>query len=123
MLLNADALTNKIPEFQLLVRHHKPQIICVNEVLPKNFNRQIYLEEFALDGFDIISHSYVANNIGRGTILYVIKSLVYKQMYTNALNSFEKSVAVEINWNKSDRLLCVGMYRRGNQRKIKIKNS
>ena len=113
MLLNADTLTNKMPEFQLLVRHHKPEIICVNEVLPKNFNRQIYPEEFALEGYDMISHSNVANNIGRGTILYVHRSLVYKQIFTNALNSFEESVAVEINLNKNDRLLCAGMYRRG----------
>ena len=61
----------------------------------------------------MISHSNVANNIGRGTILYVHKSLVYKQIYTNALNSFEESVAVEINLNKNDRLLCAGMYRKG----------
>ena len=35
VFLNAETLTNKIPEFQYLIREHNPHLIGVNEILPK----------------------------------------------------------------------------------------
>ena len=43
---NADTLTNKMAELLALIKEHNPDIIGVNEVLPKFFKHQIYPEEF-----------------------------------------------------------------------------
>ena len=55
MFLNADTLTNKIPEFQYLIREHNSHLIGVNEVLPKNFSRTINVEEFNLEGYEMVA--------------------------------------------------------------------
>ena len=44
VLLNADTLTNKMPELLLMIREYKPDVIMVNEVLPQNFSRIIHME-------------------------------------------------------------------------------
>ena len=78
--MNADTLTNKISELNLLVREQTPDNIGVNEVLPKNFNRQIYLEEFSLNNYEIVAHTSISANKGRGIILYIRKGINYKQI-------------------------------------------
>ena len=55
MMFNADSLTNKIPEFELLVKTKMPHIIGINEALPKNFKRKIYEQEFILNEYEMVS--------------------------------------------------------------------
>ena len=85
MFFNADTLTNKIAEFEFIVKEHKPLIIGVNEVLPKNFKRLIYPQEFQLANYEMITHPNVDNNSNRGSILYVHKSLTFKQIVPDTL--------------------------------------
>ena len=114
MFLNADTLTNKLTEFQFLIQHHQPHIIGVNEVLPKNFSKQIHPEEFHIDGYEMIVHPNVARNIGRGSILYISKKLIYKELKLfNDSEEFEESITIEVKLKGKDRLLCSCMYRRG----------
>ena len=101
--MNADTLTNKMAELILLVREHSPDIIGINEVLPKNFNRYIYVEEFALDGYKMVAHESISDNRGRGTILYIRKGLNYKQIDVQYKgDKFQESVYVEISLADND---------------------
>ena len=112
--MNADTLTNKMAELILLVREHSPDIIGINEVLPKNFNRHIYVEEFAMDGYEMVAHESISDNRGRGTILYIRKGINYKQIDVQYNDEkFQESVYVEISLADNDTLLCACMYRRG----------
>ena len=74
VVLNADTLTNKMSELHLLTKTVRPHIIGINEVLPKNHNRKIPLEEFIRDGYEMIIHPNVNKNTGRGTLLYVLNT-------------------------------------------------
>ena len=38
----------------MMIRKYNPDVIMVNEVLPKNFSRLIHLEEFAIQGYDMV---------------------------------------------------------------------
>ena len=51
LCLNADTLTNKLPEFNWVLNEHSPDIIGVSEVLPKSFSNKIYAEEFNISGY------------------------------------------------------------------------
>ena len=70
MFLNADTLTNKMAELKVITDNIKPDILCINEVLPKNFTRQIHSEEFSLKDYEIVPHKNVTDNRGRGSIIY-----------------------------------------------------
>ena len=105
--MNADTLTNKMSELNLLVREQTPDNIGVNEVLPKNFNSQIYLEEFTLNNYEIVAHTSISANKGRGTILYIRKGINYKQIDVQYKgHEFQESVYVEISLADNNTLLC-----------------
>ena len=112
MFLNADVLTNKLPEFEFHVKANNPHIIGVNEVLPKNFRTQIFKEEFHLENYDMMAHPNVENNTGRGSILYIHKSLNSKPVKVSD-RCFEENILAEINLKNNDKLLCGLFYRRG----------
>ena len=114
MMFNADSLTNKIPEFELLVKTKMPHIIGINEALPKNFKRKIYEQEFILNEYEMVCHPNIAANKGRGSILYIHKSLNFKEISIKTSKiEFEESILCEINLNKEDKLLCALLCRRG----------
>ena len=113
MHINADTLTNKMAEFQFIVKTQQPDIIGVNEVLPKNFNRQIYKEEFQLENYEMVAHSNIDENKGRGSLLYLEKSLINKQIHIEPGNAFEENILTEISLDENEVLLCGLFYRRG----------
>ena len=114
MMFNADLLTNKIPEFELLVKTKLPHIIDINEALPKKFKRKIYEQEFILNEYEMVCHLNTSANKGRGSILYIHKSLNFKEISLKTSKiEFEESILCEINLNKEDKLLCAPLYRRG----------
>ena len=114
LFLNADSLTNKLPELNLLVSEYDPHIIGINEVLPKNYKRQVYKEEFALNGYEMITHSNVDANTGRGSIIYIKNNITYKQINIDINGSqFEESLFIEVPLKNNDKLLCGCLYRRG----------
>ena len=116
MSLNADTLTNKIPEFECLIKKHQPHIIGVSEVLPKNFKRQIHIEEFDLKYYEMYAHKNVFDNIGRGSLVYVHNSYTSKQIdlkLETPTPNFEEAIYIEIKLNNTETLLCACLYRRG----------
>ena len=112
-MLNADTLTNKMPELMIMIRKYHPDVIMVNEVLPKNFSRLIHLEEFAIQGYDMVPHDNIIRNKGRGSMIYVKNSTTYKAINLPSFQSFEEVIAIEINLKGADKLICACVYRRG----------
>ena len=93
---------------------NNPHILGINEVLPKNFSRNINVEEFNLDGYEMIAHPNVPNNKGRGSLLYIRNDIKYNQQFFSEGNDiFDYSIYIEIKLNGQDKLLCSCMYRRG----------
>ena len=80
MFLNADSVTNKLAALKVITDDYQLHIIGINEVLPKKCSRKIYPEEFSLDWYEMLAHQSVTDNTGRGTIMYVHKSITYKQI-------------------------------------------
>ena len=114
MFLNADTLTNKIPEFQYLIREHNSHLIGVDEVLPKKFSRTINVDEFNLEGYEMVAHQNIIKNEGRGSLLYIRKDMNFKQLNLfKEQEQFDESIYVEIKLSGTHRLLCACMYRRG----------
>ena len=60
----------------------------------------------------MLVHPNIESNTGRGSILYIHKSLLCKQVHLSD-SSFEESVLAEINLKNNDKLLCGLFYRRG----------
>lgn len=101
-------------ELNLLVSDIRPNIIGINEVLPKNFSRHIYPEEFSLPGYELLCHPNVTQNKGRGTLLYIENNIKYKQIdISDDELVFEEGIYIEVNLKGKDKLLCACMYRRG----------
>ena len=112
--LNADTLTNKLPELEAIIRQYNPDIVGVSEVLPKNYNNKIYPEEFNIQGYNTISHENVPKNSGRGSLMYLKSNINYKEVKFDPKNGrFEEGIFAEIKLTKNNRLLCANIYRRG----------
>lgn len=125
MFMNADVLTNKMQELLFRIREVNPDIIGINEVLPKNFKREIHKEEFIISGYELITNiddKTDDNNI-RGSIMYIRNGINYKtvEIKPSSENSeepqeeglFEEGIYAEINLRDNDTLMCGTMYRRG----------
>ena len=53
MYINADSLMNKRTELDALIEIHRPDVIGIVEVKPKNYRYEIQECEIAIDGYDI----------------------------------------------------------------------
>ena len=118
LTINADILTNKMPELEFILESTSADFAFVSEVLPKSRDRIYHHEEFEIQGYEKIPHETLVENSptskGRGSILYIKKTLTYKEYVFNApVCDFEESIAAEITINSKETLLCTGVYRRG----------
>ena len=104
-------LTNKLAEFNLLVAEQSPDIIGVNEVLPKSYNKKIYPEEFQIDGYEMLQHHNIPQNKGRGSIIYIKKQLTNKEINIKLDKDFEEHIITEIPLSGPDKLICALIYR------------
>ena len=111
LFTNADTLTNKMAELQLRINIHKPHIIGINEVLPKFYREKIYPEQFAIKDYEMVPHPNIEANKGRGSVLYIHKSIKFKEVKFNT--SLEEGIFAEIKLKGNDTLLCACIYRRG----------
>ena len=116
LCLNADVLTNKMSELLFILNSENPDIVVISEVLPKNCNRIIHKEEFTVPNYEMVPHPNIITNTGRGSLIYLKKNLTYKKIEVGSkkekLDEFEESIILEINLNKTDRLVCASIYRR-----------
>ena len=107
---NVDSLSNKWDEFCVDIKNkgREPDIIMLNEVLPKNLRFQLTKAEIALEGYEMFPESFPAD-MSRGTVIYVKETL--KAVEVKFDSSFEESTWVKINLKGTDCLLCGCIYK------------
>ena len=75
---NVDSVLNKRAELSVYLQLHKPVIVALVEILPKNLRYPIDENEIALDGYTLFHN---LNARGRGIALYVHCSLKVKEVH------------------------------------------
>lgn len=80
--LNADQLNNKFSELELLVSTEKYDLIMINEVKPKNSRFTPISAEYNINNYNLFSIN-IENKIGRGCLLYAIKTLDVREINLN----------------------------------------
>ncbi len=75
MYTNADTITNKFAELQILITIHDPAVIAVAEVKPKNPKAPLTKAGLKIKDFELIANTNCFNNQGRGVCIYVHESL------------------------------------------------
>ena len=93
---NADVLSNKMDILRHRVSARKPDVICINEVKPKNCRFEPFAAEFSF--YESAGYKFLPNNIenevGRGQVVLYKKCLDAKQVYINS--KFEEHCLLEI---------------------------
>ncbi len=89
---NADALTNKLSELKALIKIHKPEIVGVTEVKPKNLLYALTKATLKIEGYKLIPNDECLNDKGRGVLLYVHDSIA------NSCTEIKVSMGVESVW-------------------------
>ena len=106
MYSNADSLMNKRTELEALVEIHKPEVISITEVKPKNCRFEIQPSEVQLDGYELF---HTLDKDGRGTCLHIKQEL--KPTAISTANSFSESVFVECKLANKESLILGTVYR------------
>lgn len=101
-------MMNKLSELKMSVINHKPDIIGVTEVKPKNFRYNIADSEISLDGYELFGTN-IQNKIGRGVVLYVKNNMQANPVEFNS--EFEEAVWVSLKLASGDKLLVGCVYR------------
>ena len=103
---NVDILTNKMDELTVRVLSEKPDIICLQEILPKNPTEEIVPEvEFKIDGYEMHTPSMMR----RGVATLVRNGIQSVQVEPN--EEFEESVWCIIMGQRSEKTLIGNIYR------------
>ena len=108
---NVDSgLANKKDELSIMLRNHNPDIVILNEILPKRrrVRKKLSTKDFEMDGYDFVIRSATE---GRGVVIY-FKTCLYVQK-VDVLNNeyFEESVWIRLTLKGNDSLLIGNVYR------------
>lgn len=103
---NADSLTNKINELQVIIDSESPEFICIAETLPKNCNTEDYC--------NINFAGYVGyhSNVGRGISVYV-KDYLNSEIIEISVN-FKVNIFVKVKLLSKKIVLLGCIYRSPN---------
>ena len=100
-----------------MIECDKPDVICLTEVLPKNFKFQLQLSEINLDGYDLFTNidDALGSQVGRGVVMYVRKVFKAEQVFLSGTNKdVLESVWSEVPLEGKDKLLIGTVYRSPN---------
>ena len=106
---NADCLTNKKAELATLIQMHKPAVIGVVEVKPKNSRYELQECEMAIDGYDIF---HTLEEEGRGVCPYAKQDLRPTLVILD--NSFKESVFIKCQLEREENAIFGLLYRSPN---------
>ena len=108
---NADQLRNKLSEFQIRIRDQKPMIVGITEVKAKNCTTRPLPTEYKLEWSSdyTMFHANLENDVGRGLIMFVHKSL--RACEVNLETNFTENLFVKIDINKNEKVLVGLIYR------------
>ena len=111
---NADSLTNKKQELELIIAAHRPDIVIITELLPKNCDVSPTESEFSIKNYSIFSN-IDDENCKRGVCVY-IKDCLRATKKSAGMPSIEfgESVWCDVKLNRNDNLLVGGIYRSPN---------
>ena len=92
---NADTLTNKMDELKLLTRDESPDVIAVNEVLPKKSMFLVQEQELQIDGFNMVSNLEATSRTSiRGLVLYINNNFTYTVKELD--NDFQEYIFIDV---------------------------
>lgn len=106
---NADTLTNKIRELQLLAEEHQTDIILVTEAKPKYSLDEISPQHVKLQGYDIVTN--FDQKCSRGIAIYVKETLMENCTETIIASNFHESLWLTMKLRGKDKLLIGCVYR------------
>ena len=109
MLTNADQLNNKMDILKARIRDESPEIICINEVKPKNYRYKPFAADYSIDNLGyIMFENNVENDKGRGQVIYISKELTPRKVYIEE-NCCEEVLFLSITLADSSEniILCV----------------
>ena len=108
---NADSLSNKLIELEMIVQENTVDIILITEVKPKLSATELTLTQCNINGFDIFGNLDRDTCNSRGALIYVKSSLqaVEVEMFEN----FAESVWCIVTLQGNEKLL-VGCVREEN---------
>ena len=102
---NVDTLTNKMDELSVRVFSENPDVICLQEVLPKNTYGEIEVEiDLKINGYDM----FKPNEMKRGVITLIKKGIHTIQI--EPTEHFDESVWCMILNKDSERILVGNIY-------------
>ena len=91
---NADAVTNKLAELETLLAIHKPDIVGVIEVKPKNIAIPLTKTKLRIKGYELLPNNQCFTDEGRGVCLYVHESIL------GSCIEYKVNMGVEAVWIK-----------------------
>ena len=106
MYTNADCLTNKLLSLHESIEHHKPDIIAITEIKPKNLTLPLSASNFLIDNYQLFQN---IDSQGRGIGIYIHNSL--KASEIELKSSFQEYITLKINLAGKDSLGLTVIYR------------
>ena len=113
MYLNADSVSNKLDELELLIQDYDADIVAITETLPKN-------SRFQLDTIIVQGYHAIMNNQGRGVCLLVRNYL--DVVVLDQFTVFQPSVLCRVQVGDGETLLVGVLYRSPNCTEEENKN-
>ena len=104
--INVDNLRNKLQGLNTQVYTHNPDVIAVQEILPKNISDIITESIFNIDGYELFTNE--KQGWKRGVALYIRKGIGASELNWN--NTFEESIWIEIKLRGGDKLIIGCVY-------------
>jgi hypothetical protein len=101
---------------------YEPDIICVNEIKPKNYRYKPFAAESSLSdiGYDMIPNN-LDNEIGRGQIIYYARDRILLRQEEFEESKFEEAVFASMKLSDNDSLLVGLFYRSGSSTQLNCK--
>ena len=107
---NADTLTNKMRELQLLVNERNADIIMITEVSPKYTKETLCKQQFSLDGYELYTN-IEEEEVARGVAVYIANHLATRANAVMIGTGFKESIWVQLNISDSTKLTLGCIYR------------
>ena len=111
MYTNADCITNKIAELKARIAIYLPDIICINEIMPKSLVYELSTSTLEIEGYAL----YISDDttkMKRGVIMYVSNHILCSQVYLNS--DFEEFIFGKIKLSNNETCMVGCIYRSPN---------
>ena len=106
--LNADNLRNKLDELSMLTYKYNPDVILVQELLPKTSGIPHNTTQFCLGGYNLFTNE---KSWKRVLAIYIKNDIKATQLDNSIIGQREESVWAEVRLKNNDKLLIGSVYR------------